>query len=160
VVVFDTSNPACANVLGVQMSANVPAPAVCDPQAWVLRIQRYLLLGSAVCVLFVGTHARAIRRVGPVATEKAHIVHQRVCACLPQRAHRAAVDTAREEADARDDVMASLWRLKQCLRCAGALKGRGCVGQVELRHAGVQADQHGVRAEFDRIRYKIAAMGM
>jgi len=42
----------------------------------------------------------------------------------------------------------------------GALKGRGCVGQVELRHAGVQADQHGVRAEFDRIRYKIAAHGM
>ena len=124
-----------------------------------MRIPAVLVVGIGGVRVVVGTHARAIRRVGPVATEKAHIVHQRVCACLPQRAHRAAVDTAREEADARDDVMASLWRLKQCLRCAGALKGRGCVGQVELRHAGVQADQHGVRAEFDRIRYKIAAHG-
>ena len=42
---------------------------------------------------------------------------------------------------------------------AGALEGSRAVEDVELRHAGVQADEDGVRLEVQRIADDVAAFG-
>src|SRR5579884_2427460 len=52
--VSDTSMPACANVLGVQMSKNVPPPPSVTHRLGYWLSQRRFESGSPVCVLLYG----------------------------------------------------------------------------------------------------------
>ena len=95
----------------------------------------------------VGVDARAIGSIGAVTAEEAHVVHQRVGAGLPERTDRAVVDAVGVEADAGDDVVAAFGRFNQRHGRAGALEGGGAVENIELRHAGMQADENRVGLE-------------
>src|SRR6266852_4928572 len=54
VEVLDTSMPACAKVLGVQISKNVPPPPPVIQRLGYWPSQRRFKSGSAVCVLLYG----------------------------------------------------------------------------------------------------------
>jgi hypothetical protein len=83
----------------------------------------------------VGIYARSIQRIGAVAAEKAHIVHQGIRVGHPQSADSTAVDTVGVEADAGDNIVAAMRRDKERNRRARSLKRRRAVGDDdELRH--------------------------
>ena len=129
VCVFETSRPACANVLGVQMSKNVPPPPSRHPQARVLAVPAAVEVGVGRVGVVVRVLAPAVRPGRPVAAEEAHVVHHRRCAGHPLRGHRPRVDAVRVEPDADHDRRAALRRLEERLRRPDALEGRRAVRQ-------------------------------
>ena len=93
VEVFEINIPACAKVLGVQMSMKVPPPPSVIQRAWILAIPAAFEVGvGGVRVVVDAPIARAGFWIGirscvevssSVAAEEAHIVDERVCAGHP-----------------------------------------------------------------------------
>ncbi len=124
-----------------------------------MRVPAAMDVGIGGVGVVVGIDARAVGSVGAVAAEEAHVIHERVGTGLPECADSAVVDAVGVKADAGDDVVAAAGRFKQRHGRAGALEGSRAVEDVELRHAGVQADEDGVRLEVQRIADDVAAFG-
>ena len=95
--------------------------------------------------------ARAVDLRGAVAAQKADVVHHRILARHPLQRDRSCVDAVGVDTDSREDVGAALRRLDDGLRRPDALEGSSPVRQYERGGAGVQAHQHAVRLQNDRI---------
>jgi hypothetical protein len=112
-----------------------------NPKAGVLTFPSFAQVGVGGVVVVVGIGAAA------VAAEKAHIIDQRLLAGLPEDGDGARVDSAGEDADAAQDVVASGRGEDHGLGCADAFITGSFVEEVELGERGVEADEHGVRRE-------------
>ena len=132
-----------------RLRESIRRPDVCEcssasirnPQAGILPVPALVQVRVSRVVVVVRIAAAA------VPAEKAHIIHQRLLARLPQHSYRTRVDTAREDSDPADDVLAARRRKKHCLRRTHSLVSRCLIQQVDLRERGMQPDQHRVRLE-------------
>ena len=86
-----------------------------------------------------------------MAAQEPDVVHHRVLAGHPLDGHRARVDAVGVDADADHHVRPALRRLDHRLRRADALEGLGPVEQVDLRGQRVQANQHRVGLQRQRV---------
>ena len=97
------AGPACANVLGVQRSKNVPPPPSRHPQARVLAVPAAARSGSAVCALLYGFSRLPSRPLVPWPPRKRTSFIIECCARHPQRGDGPRVDAVRVEPDPDHD---------------------------------------------------------
>ena len=135
------------------------AAASFDPKAGILRVPGAMWVGVCAVSGVVGIETRAVRTVGTVAAQKADVVDKRVFARVPQKADSAGVEAAGEDAEAGHYVGAAGRREQERPGRIGAFKRRCAVGEIELRGAGVQADQNGIGAKRKRVVEQIAPAG-
>ena len=107
------------------------AAAVGHPQARILTVPPAVEIGIGRMRVVVDRRHAGHRRAVPA--QKTNIVHQRVLARHPLRAHGAAIDAVGVETDSGHDVRAALRSLQQRLRRARPLKGRRRVRDIKLR---------------------------
>ena len=92
-----------------------------------------------------------------MAAEKAHVIHQGILARHPQRAHGAAVDSARVKTDAGHDVVSTARRLQQRLGRTRSLEPRRRIENVELGLVRMKPDQHAIGAKPERVADDVVA---
>ena len=133
------------------------AATVRDPQARVLAVPAAREVGIGRVRVVVRVLALAVEPVRPVAAQEADVVHHRARTRHPPGRHRAGVDAVRVEPDADHDRGPVLRRLEQRLGRAGSLEGRRAVGQHELGRARVQAHEHAVGPQPQRVGDDVSA---
>ena len=106
-----------------------------DPQAGILPVPALVQVRVSRVVVVVRIAAAA------VPAQKAHVIHQRLLARLPQHGYRTWVDTARENSDAADDILPAGRRKKHSLRRTHSLVSRCLIQQVDLRERRMQPDR-------------------
>ena len=112
------------------------AAVVGDPEAGVLGVPAAGEVGiGGVGVVVDGGEGDA-GGVGAVPAEETDVVHEGVGTCAPECAYGPGVDAVGVEADAGDDVGASLRGFKEGFGRAGTLEGGGGVGDDELGGGG------------------------
>src|ERR1700742_404844 len=107
----------------------------------------------------VRIHASAIRIIGAVAAEEPDIIYERVFTRVPEKPDRPGVEAAGKNAETADDIGSSRRREQQRPGTLRALERRCAVRQVELCRAGVQSDEHSIRAESDGVVQQVAPAG-
>ena len=120
------------------------AAAVGDPEAGGLAVPGVAIAQPAETAPF----ARNPRAVPAV---QADIIHHGIRPGHPFDADGAGIDRARVDADAGDDIGPALRGLDDRLRLAGTLKRGGLFRHVDHRGRRIEADQHGVRPERQRV---------
>ncbi len=121
-----------------------PAATVGDPEAGVLGVPGVAIAQPAETAPFA-------RNPGAVPAVQADIIQHGLCAGHPFHADGAGIDRTRVDADARDDIGPTLRGLDNRLRLARSLKRGGLVRQIDHRGRRMEADQHGVRPECQRV---------
>src|SRR5581483_9218165 len=86
-----------------------------------------------------------------MAAQETDIIHQRTGSRAPQHAYGACIDAARENSEAADDIGAPRRRKDHGPRRAHALITGRAIEKVELRQSRMQADQHCVRFQSERV---------
>ena len=116
-----------------------PSTAVRHPQARILPVPAppQIGIGRMVVVIRIGA--------APMPAQESHIVNQRIFPRAPHHPHRPRIEPARKHAEPAQDVPPALRREDHRARRTHAPKGRRVIRQIELRHRGVQPDQHRVR---------------
>src|SRR4029453_1259501 len=102
--VLDTSMPAWAKVLGVQMSKKVPPPPSVTQRLGYWLSQRRFRWGAAGGALLYGFWRETAGLVCSVPAEKPKIIHHRGGTCHPLHRNCAGVDAIRVEANTKQDI--------------------------------------------------------
>ncbi len=127
--------------------------AVRDPEARILAVPAFVQIGVGGVVVVVGVRSAA------VAAKKAHIINERIGARLPEQRNGAGIDSTGEDADAADDVRSARRREDDRFGRTNTLIACGGIEQIDLRECGMEADEHRVWLERDRVGHAIVSAG-